>query len=99
MTVDAATVMVIVELPEPGAAIEAGLKATVTPVGWPEAESATAALKPPETVVEIVTLPAVPWVIVVEVGDAAMVKSGAVTVRVTVAVWVVLPPVPVTVMG
>ncbi len=28
-----ATVMVIVELPAPGAAIEVGLKATVTPVG------------------------------------------------------------------
>jgi hypothetical protein len=96
---EAATVMVIVELPEPGAAIEVGLKATVTPVGWPEAESATAELKPPATVVVMVTLPAVPWVIVAEVGDAAMVKSGLVTVRVTVAVCVVLPPVPVTVMG
>ncbi len=94
-----ATVMVIVEVPEPGAAIEVGLKATVTPVGWPEAESAIAELKLPEIVVVMVTLPEPPWAIVVEVGDAEMLKPVLVTVRVTVVVWVELPPVPVTVMG
>src|ERR1700688_1972477 len=67
--------MVIVELPAPGAAIEVGLKATVVPEGWPEADSATALLKPPETVVEIVTLPAPPCGIVVEDGEAEIVKS------------------------
>jgi hypothetical protein len=92
--------MFIVELPEPGAAIEAGLKVTVTPAGWPEAESAMAELKPPETVVEIVELPAAPFAIETELGDAEMVKFGVgtlVMVRLTVVVWVVLPPVPVMV--
>ncbi len=49
-----------VELPFPGAAMDAGLKLAVTPVGKPEAESETAELKPPLTVVEIVVLPEVP---------------------------------------
>ena len=49
------TVKVSVELPEPGAAIEAGLKEAVTPAGRPEAESAMAELKPPETAVVIVS--------------------------------------------
>ena len=37
------------ELPVP--VIEAGLKLTVTPVGWPVADKAMAESKPPETVV------------------------------------------------
>jgi len=49
--------MVMVELPEPGAAMVAGLKLTVVPVGAPETESATEALKPPLTVVVMVELP------------------------------------------
>src|ERR1700733_15125615 len=95
-----ATVMFIVELPEPGAAIEAGLKETVTPDGWPVAERATAELKPPETAVVIVELPAAPLAIDTALGEAEMVKSGVateLTVRATVAVWVVLPPTPVMV--
>lgn len=43
------------EVPDPGAAIEAGLKLEVTPDGTPVADSVTAALKPPET--ETVTTP------------------------------------------
>ncbi len=79
-----ATVKVSVELPEPGAAIEDGLKEAVTPAGRPEAESAMAALKPPETAVVTVTLPVLPWTIEIEVGEAAIVKSGVVvTVGVT----------------
>jgi hypothetical protein len=50
-------VKVSVELPAPGAVIEAGLKLAVTPAGNPVAERETAALKPPLTVVEIVELP------------------------------------------
>jgi len=52
--VDVPTVAVLlalkvsVELPEPGAAIDVGLKAAVTPAGSPLAESETAELKPPE---------------------------------------------------
>ena len=53
-------VNVSVELPLPGAAIELGLKLAVTPEGKPEADSDTAELKPPLTVVEIVLLPELP---------------------------------------
>jgi len=49
-----------VELPPPGAAMEAGLKLAVTPAGNPAAESETAELKPPLTVVEIVEVPEEP---------------------------------------
>jgi len=90
-----ATVMFIVALPEPGAAIEAGLKEMVTPAGAPEADSEMALLKPPETAVVMVELPAPPAATETALGEAEMVKSGVgtlVTVRATVVVWVVLPP-------
>ena len=83
------TVNVSVELPLPGAAMDAGLKLAVTPVGRPEAERETAELKPPLTVVEIVVLPELPWMIERFAGDALSVKLGeaaAFTVRATVAV-------------
>ena len=51
---------VTVEIPLPGAAIEAGLKLAVTPEGKPEAASETAELKPPLIVVEIVLVPELP---------------------------------------
>ena len=47
----------MVEMPAPGAAIVAGLKLTVVPVGTPEAESATEALKPTLMVVVRLKLP------------------------------------------
>jgi hypothetical protein len=75
-----ATVKVIVELPEPGAAIEEGLKLTVTPVGWPLAVKATAESKPPETVVVIVEAPLLPCTTLTEAGEAAMVNAGLVLV-------------------
>ena len=63
-TVPAAAVLlavnVRVELPLPGAAIEAGLKLAVTPEGNPDTDNETAELKPPVTVVEIVELPELP---------------------------------------
>ena len=40
------TVTVIVDVPEPGAAMDVGLKLTVTPDGWPLADKAIAELKP-----------------------------------------------------
>jgi len=49
-------VKVRVELPEPGAAIDVGLNAAVTPAGSPVAEREMAELKPPETVVEVVVV-------------------------------------------
>jgi hypothetical protein len=83
------TVNVKVELPLPGAAMDAGLKLAVTPVGRPEAERETAELKPPLTVVEIVVLPELPWITERLAGDALSVKLGdaaAFTVRATVVV-------------
>src|SRR3954452_16357118 len=93
-------VKVTVEVPEPGAAIEAGLKEAVTPAGRPEAEREMAEVKPPEAAGVMVELPEALRATETALGDAEMVKSGvatAVTVRLTVAVWVVLPPVPVMV--
>jgi len=75
-----------VELPLPGAAIEAGLKAAVTPEGNPEAENDTAELNPPLTEVEIVVLPELPCTTKRLVGEAVTLKSGCVTVSVMVAV-------------
>jgi hypothetical protein len=72
-----ATVMVIVEVPEPGAAMEVGVKPTVTPVGLPVADKAIAELNPPETAVVIVDVPWLPWTTETEVGEAEMVKLGA----------------------
>jgi hypothetical protein len=51
------TVIVIVELPAPGAAIELGLKLTVVPLGAPVADRLMTLLNPPLTVVVIVEVP------------------------------------------
>src|SRR5271166_5863852 len=96
------TVMVIVELPEPGAGIGLGLKLTVVPDGAPEADRLMALLKPPLIVVVIVDVPWLPGWIVTEDGEAEIVKFGcicAVTVSVTVVFCWMPPPFPVTVMG
>ena len=74
--VDAAA-MVIVEAPEPGAAIEVGLKVTVTPAGWPVADNATAASNPFKTEVVMVDVPLLPGNTETEVGDAEIVKFDA----------------------
>jgi hypothetical protein len=100
VAVEAPAVRVSVEEPEPGAAIEVGLKAAVAPVGSPDAESEIALLKPPDTAVVTVVVPKEPCTAETDVGEAKIVKSGvaaAVTVNDTVVVWVVDPPVPVTV--
>jgi hypothetical protein len=97
-----ATVMVMVELPEPGAAMDAGLKPTVTPVGCPVADNATAELKPPEMATVTVDEPLLPSATDSEAGDAEMVKLGVAagfTVNVTVVECVSPPPAPVTVIG
>ena len=67
---------VAVEEPEPGAAIGLGLKPTVTPVGWPEADSEMELLKPPETAVVTVEVPLLPWATEIAAGEAEIVKSG-----------------------
>lgn len=53
--VDAATLIVIVEVPAP--VIEVGLKVTVTPVGWPLADREMDPLKPPVTELVMVEVP------------------------------------------
>lgn len=53
----APTVTLIVEFPEPGAAIGLGAKLTVVPEGTPDADNAMAPLKPPLMVEVIVELP------------------------------------------
>lgn len=97
-----ATARVNVDVPDPGAAMDVGLKLAVTPVGWPLADNATAELKPPETVVVIEEDPLLPCTTEIDVGAAASVKAGVaavVTVSETVAACVRPPPVPVTVIG
>ena len=54
------TVTVIVEVPEPGAAMELGLKLTLLPLPSPEADNVIAELKPPEIFVVIVDFPELP---------------------------------------
>ena len=71
-----ATTMDMVELPEPGAAMDVGLNVTVTPVGWPLEVNATAELKPPDTVVVIVDEPLLPCATETEVGEAEIAKFG-----------------------
>jgi hypothetical protein len=94
------TVTVIVDVPEPGAAMELGLKVTVTLLPPPEADKPIAELKPPETVVVMLDVPELLLGTLMDVGDAVIVKLCAVpvTVRVKVVASVVLPDLPVTVM-
>ena len=94
------TVIVIVELPPPGAAIELGLKLTVVPLGAPVADRLIALMKPPLTVVVIVEVPELPCPTLTEVGEPVSAKlAGTATVRATVVLCWIPPPVPVTVIG
>jgi hypothetical protein len=80
---------VSVELPLPGAAIDAGLKVAVTPKGRLDADKDTVELNPPLTEVETVVLPEVPWATDRLAGEALIAKSGvaaALTVRATAVV-------------
>lgn len=96
------TVRFIVDVPEPGAEMEVGLKVMVTPDGWPVADNEIAESKPPETVVVTVTEPLWPLSRNPEVGETEMVKvplTPAVTVSETAVVCVIPPPAAVTVIG
>jgi hypothetical protein len=75
--------MVMVDVPEPGAAMDVGLKLTVTPAGWPLAVKATAEEKPPETVVVIVEVPLLPCTTETEVGEAETLRPGPAEVPVS----------------
>lgn len=98
-----ATVRLKCAEPEPGAAIEAGLKLAVTPDGTPVAESATLELNEPVIVVVTTAYPLRPRSRYPELGETEMLKlptTGAVIVRFTVVVSaVLLAGVPVIVIG
>ena len=86
-------------MPEP--VMDVGLKLPVTPEGMPAADKATAPVNPPEPLTVTTAYPLCPWTRYPEVGETDMVKvpaTAAVTVSDTVAVWVMPPPVPVTVI-
>lgn len=86
---------------EPAPVMVVGLKATVTPLPWPEADRVITPSKPPETVLVILTWPCAPGATVTLVGAAFRVKLPPellVTVSETVVVSLVLPEVPVTVI-
>ena len=81
------TLMVICEVPLPGAFMELGLKVTVVELPSPDADKLIAELKPPETVVVIVEVPELPFATDKEVGDAESMKL---EVEVTVSDTVVV---------
>ena len=70
-------VRVRLEVPPPGAAMDAGLKAAVAPEGRPEALKAMAELKPPVTAVVMTLVPEDPWLTLSAAGAAETVKAGA----------------------
>lgn len=79
-----------------------GLNAAVTPLPSPLADSVTLPAKPLVGWIVIVVVPCDDRVMVKLVGDAVNVKSPAataVTVRETVVVCVIPPPVPITVIA
>ena len=84
VTVDDATVIFMVEVPDP--VIEVGLKTTVTPVGWPAAVKETAESKPPVTVLVMVDVPELPCATETEVGEAERLKPGPGEVPVSVLI-------------
>ena len=91
----------IVEVPEPGAAIDVGVKVMVSRLSCPDAERVMGELKLPEATVVIVTLPELPFTIYSDVGEAESVKAAGdeeVTVSEIVAVCVIPPPTPLMVM-
>ena len=97
---DVPTVRVSVDVPDPGAAMVVLLKLKVTPEGWPEADKPMAELKDPEMAVVMVDVPLLPRATETAVGDAEMVKfAGPTTVRLSVVVRVMPPPIPVMVIG
>lgn len=94
-----ATVRVKCAVPVP--VMELGLKLPVTPVGMPVADKVTAESKPPETVEVTTANPLWPRSRSPAVGETEILKApvvAAVTVSDTLAVCVMPPPVPVTVI-
>jgi hypothetical protein len=75
-TVVVSTARIMVEVPEPGAAIVEGVKVTVTPAGWPVADRAMEESKPFKMAVVIFDEPLLPCATETVVGEAEMVKLG-----------------------
>lgn len=61
---------------DPAPVIDVGLKAIVTPVGWPLADNETAELKPPVTALVIFAVPELPCATETEAGEAERLKPG-----------------------
>lgn len=80
----------------PGPLTDAGEKETVTPEGSPFAVRFTEPENPFSAPTVMVDVAELPGDTTTAAGDAASVKSGAVMVRLTVAVWDRLPLAPVT---
>jgi hypothetical protein len=99
MVADPLTVTVIADFAEPMAAMGLGLKSTFRALPCPKADKVIAEENPFSLAVVIVVMPDLPLATLIVVGDALMVKSGTVTVRVTTVVCLRPPPVPVTVIG
>lgn len=102
VTVDVPTVAVLLAVKLRTLVEVVGLvpKLAVTPLGRPEAESVTAPVKPFDGATVIVLLPLVPCFTVRLDGEAESEKfgwAGALTVRLIVVVWLVVPDVPVMV--
>lgn len=71
------------EVPEPGAPMDVGVKLAVTPLGSPEIESAIELLKPPAACVVMPIEALLPcWTLMVP-GEAVTVKSGVEAVPIT----------------
>lgn len=77
------TVMIMVELPAPGAGMVGGLKVTVVPLGTPDVDKLMELLKPPLMTVVMVELPWLPCAMLREEGEAEMVKLGGANACVT----------------
>jgi hypothetical protein len=77
----------------------AGLNAAVTPLGSPEAESATLLLKPSVSVTPMVAVALPPCATLKVAAEVERVKLGACTVTLRFSVFFRLPEVPVTVTG
>jgi hypothetical protein len=73
---EAVSVSVEVALPFAGGVTGFVENVAVTPLGRPEALSVVAELKPLRLVMVMVLVPLVPWLMVTELGEAAIEKSG-----------------------
>lgn len=87
----AATMKLTMDEPPPGAMMGLVPKVTVTPVGWPEEVRLIAELKPFTAVVVTVEVPVLPCTTETVLGEAEIVKLGAVTVRLTLVELMIFP--------